>query len=258
MKTHLYLSLIPESLILSHLAPNQFGAYMATGNKRTTEGPAIFLELDPGADLSAFPMEKAYERFRPHADGGPRRSTYVAVYNVLPRVPLGAILNAYLTTPAGLALKLDQGEWKPAVDERLFLYQEMAPVYPEVASCLDPKAFCELVTAADKLVSIPRLAFVDLRLGALAMDPDSKEVENFAHPRVDHLRECLRAVLNKGEHPTKIVNRSPSPDIVFPLIKSGLFIGDAQDFLHFPLPSEETLETQHTLWWHSAKSMRGY
>lgn len=258
MTTHLYLSLIPESLILSHLDPKQFGAYMATGNKRTTEGPAIFLELDPAADLSAFPMEKAYERFQPHADGSPRRSTYVAVYNVLPRVPLGAIRSAYLTTPAGLTLKLEQGEWTPPVGEKLFLYQEMAPVYPEVASCLNPKSFCELVTAPDKLVSIPRLAFVDLRLGALAFDPETKEVENFAHPRVDHLRECLRAVLNKGEHPTKIVNRSPSPDILFTLIKSGLFIGDSRDFVHFPLPPEEILETQHTLWWHSAKSMRGY
>ena len=258
MKTHLYLSLIPESLILSHLEPKQFGTYLATGNKRTTEGPAIFLELDPEADLSKFPMEKAYQRFTPHADGGPRRSTYVAVYNVLPRVPLEAIKYAYLTTPAGLTLQLERGEWVPETQEKFFLYQEMAPVYPEVASSLEPRAFCELVTSSDKLVSIPRLAFVDLRLGSLAMDPESKEVENFAHPKVDHLRDCLRAVGGKGEHPAKIVNRSPSPDILFTLIKSGLFIGDSTDFVHFPLPPEEILETKHTLWWHSAKSMRGY
>ena len=42
MKSHLYLSLIPEALILSQLPPDKFGAYLATGSKRQIEGPAVF------------------------------------------------------------------------------------------------------------------------------------------------------------------------------------------------------------------------
>jgi hypothetical protein len=104
MKIHTYLSLIPEALVLSHLPPDQFGKYMAIGNRRKIEGPVVFFELDPGADYSAFKMEEARKRCVPHADGSPHRSIYVAVYNVIPRIPLDALVKAYLTTPSGFTL----------------------------------------------------------------------------------------------------------------------------------------------------------
>ena len=45
MKNHLYLSLMPESLVASHLAPDEFGAYIATGTKKRARGQAIFFKL---------------------------------------------------------------------------------------------------------------------------------------------------------------------------------------------------------------------
>ena len=96
----------------------------------------------------------------------------MAVFNVLPRVPLEALSKVYLTTPSGLTLGLAPGPWAGDGNDRFFLYQELGPVYPRVASRLGPKAFCELVTAPDKLVTLPRLAFIDLKLGRLASDTD--------------------------------------------------------------------------------------
>lgn len=258
MDTYLYLSLIPEALILSQLPPEKFGAYLATGSRRQIEGPAIFFEVDQTADLSAFRMDEARARCKVHRDGSPRRSTYIAVFNVLPRVPMGALRKVCLTTPSGLTLGLDPGAWQEKGHDKFFLYQELGPVYPRVASRLEPKTFCEAVTAPEKLVTLPRLAFIDLKLGSLASDTDIHLDGQVPYQNVEHLRECLRALRDHPERATKIVYRGMRPDILFSLVRSGLFVGDSREFRFFPMPSEEKLEADHTLWWHSAQSVRGY
>jgi hypothetical protein len=258
MTEFLYLSLIPEALIISHLPPDRFGAYMATGSKRQIEGPAVFIEVDQNADLSAFRMADARERCRPHADGTPRKSTYISVYNVLPRVPLNALQRAYLTTPSGLTLGVDPAPWEDKSDDQYFLYQELGPVYPRVVSNRSPAKFCDLVTDPDQLVSLPRLAFLDLRLGPLAKDPEAGDAGRISYQHLEHIRECLRSLHPDSGRSTKIVHRGMRPDILFSLVRCGLFVGDKSAGLKFfPLPGEEILERDRNLWWHSAQSLRG-
>jgi hypothetical protein len=258
MENHLYLSLIPEALILSQLPPDKFGTYLATGSKRQIEGPAVFFEVDQSADLSGFRMDEARARCKPHRDGSPRRSVYMAVFNVLPRVPLEALRKVYLTTPSGLTLGLDPASWGGDGHENFFLYQELGPVYPRVASRLGPHAFCRQVTAPDKMVTLPRLAFIDLRLGSLASDTDIQLDGSLPYQNVEHLRECLRSLRDNPERMTKIVYRGMRPDILFSMVRSGVFVGDHEGFRFFPMPSEEALEAGHTLWWHSAQAVKGY
>ena len=257
MEPRIYLSLIPEALILSQLPPDKFGMYLAIGNRRQIEGPAVFFEVDPAADLSAFQIEKATRRCVPHEDGSPHRSIYVAVYNVIPRVPLAALKKAYLTTPAGFTLAVDPAEWVNEGDDRLFLYQELGPVYPRAVSRLNPGDFCRRVTDPSALVSLPRLAFIDLKLGPLAKDPDA-EPTGLPYQHMDHLRECLRVVDKDPARMTKIVNRGLRPDILYYLIRSGLYIGDREEMCYFPLPCEDELASAHYLWWHSARAVKGY
>lgn len=258
MQRYLYLSLIPEALIMSQLPPEKFGAYMATGSKRQIEGPAVFLEVDPAADLSAFRIAEAGQRCVAHKDGSPRRSIYISVFNVLPQVPLAALRRAYLTTPAGLTLALDPAEWQADGGDKFFLYQELGPVYPRVASRLEPRAFCELVASPDKMVSIPRLAFIDMKLGVLGKDPAAQLDGHMPYQHIDHLRECLLSLRDNPERMTKIVNRGLRPDILFSFIRKGLFVGDQGGLRYFPMLSEDELESKHNLWWHSAQASRGY
>jgi hypothetical protein len=257
METHLYLSLIPEALIFSQLPPDKFGMYMAIGSSRQIEGPAVFFEVDQSADLSAFRIDEARARCVPHPDGSPHRSIYAAVYNVLPRVPLDALQRAYLTTPAGFTLGLDSAEWQEQSDDAVFLYQELGPVYPRAASRLEPAAFCRHVTDPASLVTLPRLAFIDLKLGALAKAPDTPGAAGLPYQSLEHLRSCLKDVHREGGRTTKIVNRGLRPDILFYLIRSGLFVGDKEAGVRFfPLPDEDALERDHYLWWHSAQSVK--
>jgi hypothetical protein len=127
-----------------------------------------------------------------------------------------------------------------------------------VASRLGPKAFCELVTAPEKLVTLPRIAFIDLKLGSLASDTDIQLDGSLPYQNAEHLRECLRSLRDHAERMTKIVYRGMRPDILFSMIRSGLFVGDTTGLRFFPLPSEEILESKHTLWWHSAQAVKGY
>ena len=258
MESHLYLSLIPEALILSQLPPDKFGTYLATGSKRQIEGPAVFFEVDQTADLSGFHMDEARARCVLHRDGSPRKSVYMAVFNVLPRVPLEALRRVYLTTPSGLTLGLDPVPWTGDGHDRFFLYQELGPVYPRVASSLGPKGFCDLVTSPDKLVSLPRLAFIDLNLGSLATDTDIQLDGSVPYQNVEHLRECLRALRDHPARMTKIVYRGMRPDILFSMVRSGLFVGDTHGLRFFPMPTEDSLEADHSLWWHSARAVKGY
>lgn len=258
MSNRLYLSLIPEALIVSQLPPDKFGAYMATGSKRQIEGPAVFFEVDPSSDLSAFRIDEAEARCTAHQDGSSRRSVYAAVWNVLPRIPLNSLRACYLTTPAGLTLELSPAHWKNSDQDSFYLYQELGPVYPRVASSLDPAAFVRHVCDAGEMVSLPRLAFIDLKLGVLANDAAAPLSGDLPYQHIDHLRECLNSLKDDTSRSTKIVNRGLRPDILFSYIRSGVFVGDANDLRFFPMPSEEVLEKQHHLWWHSAQSSRGY
>lgn len=258
METYLYLSLIPEALIFSQLPPDRFGMYMANGTKRQSEGPAVFFAVRQGADLSAFRIEEGRKRCQPHPDGSPRMSVYVAIHNVLAQVPLSALGNAYLTTSAGFTLELERAEWQEKSRDSFFLYQELGPVYPRVVSRLEPWAFCRSVTSPDALVSVPRLAFIDLRLGGLAEDPNAIGGEPLPYRKLEHLKDCLQYIHHHPDHHNKIVNREPSPEVPFYMIRSGLFVGDVDGMHYYPLPPEDTLRRDYYLWWNSARVSRGY
>lgn len=59
MKQYLYLSLIPEALILSNLNPARFGKYLAIGDKKLTRGPACFFAVDPTFNSPDLSLEAA-------------------------------------------------------------------------------------------------------------------------------------------------------------------------------------------------------
>ena len=59
MKTYLYLSLLPEALVASHLAPDDYGTYLATGASKRSRGQALFLKLNDDYAKTALSGETA-------------------------------------------------------------------------------------------------------------------------------------------------------------------------------------------------------
>lgn len=251
MTVHLYVSLIPEALIASMLSPEEFGVYYAVGSKKKSRGQAIFFEIDPAFRDDYFRIEEGVSRCVPHDDGAPKASVYISVYRVLEHIDLSAILRLYLVTQDGRVLELEPGEeYKPNGD-KLYLYQEVAPVHPLVVSSLQPKDFISLLTDPEKsLFTIPTVCFAKLELGELAADPVFGVVNDLPYGNMDHLRECLIELNTKYVH-TKMVDRAATAQIPYRTMK-GLFIGNKEKMLHFCMPSQDQLRADNYRWWRSA------
>ncbi len=256
MEKHLYLSLIPEALVASNLPPQEFGAYFATGVFRRNCDQAVFFEIDPNFESDYLPIDKFDKLCEPHPDGSPHKSVYLSVYRVLEHVPMSAFKNLYVVTSDGKTLELSPAPFVPDLKPHLYLYQDLAPCKPRVVSILNPAEYIARLTSKDRLVHVDKIAFCDLKLGALESDPENGDLGNLPYINSYHLRYCLMQVRNKGGKNNKVVARSAS-DFLYRTIKNGFYVGVGGDMLYYPMPSKEELENKHYNWWRSAQSAFG-
>ncbi len=253
MTVHLYLSLVPEALIASMLPPDQFGSYFAVGAHKKQQGQAMFAELDPDFRHPFFRIEEGLDRCVPHSDGAPKNSVYIATYRVLEHIPLSSIRDFYLVTAYGAVLPLEQSDYQDAGTENLHLYQEIAPINPLVVSTMAPVDFHGFMTKnPESMIHLPAIAFVELRLGDLARDPEHGAINDLPYPYMHQLREALIEVRHKDATHTKMVNRTERPDFPYRAIKNGIFIGNSKELAYFGLPSREELRGKYYRWWRSA------
>jgi len=252
MSVHLYLSMIPEALIASMLTPQEFGVYYAVGSSKKSRGQAIFFELDPDFRHDYLRIEEGIKRCVLHEDGTPKASIYISVYRALEHVPLDVIRKLYLVTQDGRVLALESSAELPEESVGLHLYQEIAPVHPLVVSSLGPPAFYDLIVKNPmSLLSLPAICFVELRLGELARDPERGDIRDLPYSNAGHLRQCLVDLKTKTVH-TKMVNRVQPASFPYRTIQSGIFVGNVEQLVYFPMPSQEDLRAKHYRWWRSA------
>lgn len=256
MTIHLYLSLIPEALVASHLPPEEYGAYLALGPKKRSQGQAIFFKL---SDAYAKEQLEVFPGIAELRDGRLRRSAYLSIHRVLEQTPIDAIESLHLTTNDGHVLTLHPTDYVPDPGPRFHLYQEFCPVTPRVASNLEPKEFADHITDTSRPVSLPALVFAELMLERLGDDPEANDTGNLPYRSLEHLRDCLRELRAKAGKSTKLVVRHLEQDVLFRTIRRGFFIaGQGGAFRFFPMPSREELETTYYTWWRSALRTPGY
>jgi len=252
MAMHLYVSMIPESLVASMLPPDAFGTYLATGTEKRTRGQAMFFELPSGFQSEHFDVAAARGRTQPHADGTPKRSLYLSVYRVLERVPLDALGSLWLVTQDGRPLELKRAAAPATFEGRYHLYQEICPVHPRVVSTMNPPEFIRFITDRHRPVSVPRICFAELALGELAQDPDAGEAHNLPYRNLPHLRDCLKQLRGSEKKATKTVNRIQPQQFPYRCVRNGFFVGDPDAMAYYPLPSRQEFETTYHDWWRSA------
>ena len=212
----------------------------------------MFAELDPDFRHPFFPIEEGLKRCVAHEDGRPKKSVYLATYRVMEHVPLKMLRKLYLVTSYGEVLGLDRGKYENNKEETLHLYQEIAPIHPLVVSTLNPVDFYKFLTQDESsFIHLPAVAFVELGLGNLARDPEFGEVGDLPYANIPQLRESLLEVVHKDSH-TKMVNRLEAPEFPYRAIKNGIFMGNAEELIYFPLPSRTELRSTYYNWWRSA------
>jgi len=253
MNAYLYLSLVPESLVASMLPPEEFGAYLATGTRKRPHGPAMFFQVRRDFASEYFALSDADRRCVPHADGQPKHSVYLAVYRVLEHVPREALGGLFLVTSHGRVLELQpDGSGPEAGGGSYYLYQELCPVHPLIATILDPRGFARFIADAARPIHVPRICFADLELAGLAEDPARGDARELPYPHLEHIRDCLCELSPSGEKQTKTVDRVGRQGLLYRCVKTGFYVGDQEGVLHYPYPSREELDSEHYVWWHCA------
>lgn len=247
MSTYIYLSVIPEALIGSMLAPVEFGQYLSTGTKKRNKGQAIFFEIDPEKAKDSIDMNYLDCRCISKTDGTPKSSVYLAVYRVLESIPLEAFKSLYITTENGVVHELKPAVYDVSKDKKgeLHLYQELCPVTPQIASSLAPHEFLKKMTDGTLHIKLPKLIFVDLRLGSLAQNILDSSNDYLPTRHVGHLRDCLEILSNEYEKQMKTVQRSYSGSLLYRTIQQGFFAGDKDKMLYYPFPDMKILENSN-------------
>lgn len=244
MTKYIYLTCNPEALVASMLPPEAFGLYLSTGTKKKNKGQAIFFEVDLDKILSLIDQKSLNSRCVAKEDGSPKSSVYLSVYKVLEMLPLSSLKSLYLTTDHGLVLELKKSEYDRTREPRneLHLYQELCPVTPMVASSLAPSVFMKRLTDGSTPIVLPKLFFVELKLGELSVNPLEGSAENLPYPNIGHLRDCLEIIKGEYEKHMKTVNRMFSGELLYRTIATGFYVGTKEDMLFYPYPKMKDLE----------------
>lgn len=250
MKQYYYLVTNPESLIVSHLSPFEFGNYLSVGTKKQIHGQNIYFEINPDK-LKQLPHDHINSKLVPYPNGEPKRSVFCSIYRVLENTPLSALKNLYLSTDDGKVLELNSSEYTEIESDESHLYQQFSPVTTRVVSKLLPNEFVQFLTDSKKPVSAPKIFFVELLLNELAANPNSP-IKNLPYPNPDHLRDCLKKLNTTKGKLTKTVLRFLQGDLNYRTIKSGFFVGEKENYLYYPFPAMEELESKYYSWWRSA------
>ncbi len=258
MKPYLYVSLIPESLVASHLSPEEFGAYLSVGSQKRSRGQAIFFKLKDAYALEVMAKNGLESNLGRGVGQPPRRSAYLSIYRVLEQTPVDALESLHLATDDGRVLSIKPQAYQPDLAPRFHLYQEFCPVTPRVVSTLEPQAFGKQMTDQKAPVSVPVIIYAELALQALATDPEARNVDNLPYPNLEHLRDCLRELKARPSKHTKSVIRHLQQDVLFRTLRGGFYVAGAGGaFACFPMPSREELESTLYPWWRSALSSFG-
>ena len=244
MNKYIYLTCTPEALVASMLPPDRFGIYLSTGTKKRNKGQTIFLEVDLGQIESIIDKDSLNKRCIAKEDGSPKSSVYLSVYRVLEAIPTSALKSLYLTTDHGCVLELKRVSYDKSKEPRnaLHLYQELCPVTPLVASELAPSAFLKRLTDGSIPIVLPKLFFVDLKLGELATNPLGGSAEHLPYTNIGHLRDCLEILRGEYEKHMKTVQRIYSGLLLYRTIETGFYVGAKDDMAFYPYPSMSELE----------------
>jgi hypothetical protein len=244
MGKYIYLTCNPEALVASMLPPDGFGLYLSTGTKKRNRGQAIFFEVDLSKIENLIDMKSLDKRCVAKPDGSPKSSVYLSVYRVLETIPVAALKSLYLTTDHGCVLELKQAAYDKTKEQQnaLHLFQELCPVNPLVASSLPPSVFLKRLTDASIPIVLPKLFFVELKLGDLATNPMGGSAEYLPYRNTGHLRDCLEIIRGEYEKHMKTVNRIFTGELLYRTIDTGFYVGAKDELVFYPYPKMAELE----------------
>lgn len=255
---HLYMILHPTAaLVASQLPPELFAKHYTLGSTRHFSEKLIFAEIDIEFRGGSFQIEELLAQTE-RADGTPKKTKFIATYDVLPRLPLSAIQELFLATSNGQILRLSQSdEDDEPKDEKIRIYQEITPLNNLVASTLKPCDFGEFLTCRSQNVGAPRIFYtqIDMDVAAFLKEGEDEVLIDSPLPGL-HPQLLLKRIRDLSKRPEKgnktvrlgtLLNR-----ISYMQIFRGFWFTDSETHLFYPMPSFDELNTRHFAWMKNA------
>lgn len=253
---HLYMICYPNSaLVLSHLAPEQFGYRYNYGSASYYNGKLIFAELDVNYRNPYFEIDREMAQLKPHDDGSPKATKYVSSYRVLEHVSLDAIKCLYLANADGTSYPLYPGDVSKLPNhQEINVYAEITPVNMLTLSKYNLRDFGKWFTAQENPLHVPRIMYLQVDLDVDGFLHDFEENPFMPSPlegvHPSKLRDAILDMRNRQEKFVKGITLNASfSNESYRRIKYGFMMVDAHQEKYFPMPDYKEIEQNNLRFW---------
>lgn len=242
------------TLIASHLNPEMFAKHYTSGSSRHYSGKVVFAEVDVDYRNDFFDIENIMKELKPHTDGRPKATKFIASYRVLEHVDFSAIGNLYLSTEEGHCIDLERGEFDVAHKETIRIYAEITPMRMLVMSRLNPRDFGQYITDPGNHKSAPKQFYTQLNidlpefLEEFEQNPFKPSPITALHPST--IRDGFLELMSKSDKKSKGMALDSNLDsISFRLLKHGFTFATKGESIFYPLPGHRAIEAKNLKFW---------
>jgi hypothetical protein len=252
---HLYAIMHPNfALIASQLEPKDFGRYYSVGSARYYSGKMLFIEVDPSYRNAFFPIEEYLEQTVEHPDGSPKMTKFISSYRVLEHIENSALGTLYCVTPSGDVLPIQRQAYQSTSPHpKVRIIQELNPIQLLVASSYDKTALGNYLTTPGNPRGCPRLFFTEVVMDAEKFVTDWKANPYVSPPipglHPQKLAQTLEELIVDSTPRTKSIGIQSIFDRLIYARCKGFYVASGGELIHYPMPSQETLQKDHFSWW---------
>ena len=254
-ENRLYMVLYPNAaLIASQYEPDMFARHYTSGSSRHYQGKVIFAEVDVGYRNAFFDIENILKELKPHEDGRPKATKFIASYRVLEHVDLSAIGNLYLSTEEGHCIGLERGDYDRSHKESIRIYAELNPMRMLVMSKLNPPAFGAYITDPSNHKSAPKQFYTQLNidlqefLEEFEKNPFQPSPIAVLHPST--IRDAFVELTSSPAKSSKGIALDSNLDhMSYRLLKHGFTFATKGESIFYPLPDQRTIEARNLKFW---------
>ncbi|WP_372806266.1 hypothetical protein [Pontiella sp.] len=255
IENRIYMVLYPNTaLIASQFDPETFARHYTSGSSRHYSGKVVFAEIDPAYRHDFFDIDAILKEMRPHEDGRPKATKFIASYRVLEHVALSAIGKLYISTQEGHCLGLERGEDPASRKEAIRIYAEIAPMHMLVMSRFNPHEFGAYITDPTNHKSAPKQFYTQLNidipefLEEFEANPFQPSPIPSLHPST--IRDGYLELMAKPDKKSKGMALDSNLDnISYRLLKHGFNFSAKGESIFYPLPDQHTIEAKNLKFW---------
>jgi hypothetical protein len=254
-QNRIYMVLHPNAtLIASQLDPALFARHYTTGSSRHYSGKVIFAEVDASFRNDYFDIENILKDLKPHEDGRPKSTKFIASYRVLEHVDLSAIGRLYLSTEEGHCIGLERGDYDLSHKESVRIYAEIEPMHMLVMSKLTPPDFGARITDPGHSKAAPKQFYTQLNidipefLEEFERNPFTPSPITALHPST--IRDGFLDMMSRTEKRSKGLALDSNLDSMsYRLLKHGFTFSTKGESIFYPLPSHREIEAKNLKFW---------